>query len=346
MTDRELHELYRAFREAIGPSEEQMRAFREAIGPSEEQIRALREALGTSEEQIRAITPYKDQLGRLDLGLPVSKYLEEVNRKFEQQKQLLLAPYEEIRLSLERAIRPFSEIDVTYLQELYKQEFSHIEVALHGINTSIAEATFLGEVELGGGEEEERSREEAEAESPQEKAEEQLIEVVSAEVVTSLKRVDFVPLRLLDQALRFPELMRNLSALEFEQFVATLIDKLGFENVVITPRSGDQGRDIIAVKRVSGIPVLFAFECKRYGPDKPIGVELLRALLGTISHGPTKANKGILVTTSRFTSGARKFMLTEPSLDGKDFNGIVEWLGEYGRQTRRGATEQLAAPDN
>lgn len=153
-------------------------------------------------------------------------------------------------------------------------------------------------------------------------------------MITSLKRVEFAPLRLLDQILRSPELMRALSPHEFERFVATLIDKLGFEDVAITPRSGDQGRDILAVKRVLGIPVLFAFECKRYGPDKPVGVGLLRALYGSISHGPTKANKGILVTTSRFTSGARRFILTEPSLDGKDFSGIVEWLKEYAKQSR------------
>lgn len=150
-------------------------------------------------------------------------------------------------------------------------------------------------------------------------------------------------MRLLDQILRSPELMRNLSPQRFEHFIATLIDKLGFEDVVITPRSGDQGRDILAVKRVLGIPILFAFECKRYSPDKPVGVEILRALFGTISHGPTKANKGILVTTSRFTSGARKFLLTEPSLDGKDFNGIVSWLNEYGDRIEK-PLNRMAAP--
>lgn len=324
MTDQEFRELYRAFKKTLGPSDEQ--------------IRALRESLGPTQEQIQAITSFQGQLGKLGLGLPVSRYLEEVSRGFEQQRQIFLAPYEEMRRSLERAIKPFSEIDVTYLQERYERDLLNIEAALSGINISIAGATFLGEVELGAGEEEERSREGGAVEPSQEEVEEQLVEVVPAEVVTNLKRVEFVPLRLLDQILRLPELMRNLSALEFERFVATLIDKLGFEDVVITPRSGDQGRDILAVKRVLGIPVLFAFECKRYGPDKPVGVELLRALLGTISHGPTKANKGILVTTSRFTSGARKYLLTEPSLDGKDFNGIVEWLGEYGKQTRSRAT--------
>lgn len=302
--------------------------------------RAIREALERSsptEEQIRAIRAYQEQLDKLASGFPAREYLEEMNRAIERQRALFpYQDFEEMRRALERAIQPLPEINFTYLRRAYEHDYSILEASFKGISASIAGATFLGEVELGLGEEEELGQEEAK-EATQDEVEEQLVEIVPADVITGLKKVEFVPLRLLDKILRSPELMRDLSPRDFEKFVATLIDKLGFEDVVITPRSNDQGRDILAVKRVHGIPVLFAFECKRYGSDKPIGVELLRALFGTISYGPTKANKGVLVTTSRFTSGARRFLLTEPSLDGKDFNGIIGWLGEYAKQVQNGS---------
>ena len=54
----------------------------------------------------------------------------------------------------------------------------------------------------------------------------------------------------------------------------------------------------------------------------------MRALFGVVSHSATRANKGVLVTTSSFTRGARNYILTEPSVEGRDFDGIVDWLGE------------------
>lgn len=120
----------------------------------------------------------------------------------------------------------------------------------------------------------------------------------------------------------------------FEVFVASLVEQLGFENVQLTPAAKDQGRDVLAIKKVHGLSILFAFECKRFRPDQPVGVAIARALLGTVVHGSTRANKGVLVTTSRFTKGAQSFILTEPTLEGTDFNGIVEWLREYGAKKK------------
>lgn len=163
-----------------------------------------------------------------------------------------------------------------------------------------------------------------EAQGPNQDLEPKLVKVVPAEVLTQLR----LPLSELNRVLRHPGAMRTLSAREFEQFIATLIEQLGFEDVVLTP-PGDQGRDVLATRRVSGISMLFAFECKRYAPDRPVGPDIVRALLGAILHGPTRASMGVLVTTSIFTPAARKFILTEPVLDGKDFDGVVGWLKEY-----------------
>ena len=121
----------------------------------------------------------------------------------------------------------------------------------------------------------------------------------------------------------------------FIMIIAALVDELGFENVVLTPRSGDEGRDVVATMTVHGISMVCAFECKRYAQDRPVGPDIARALLGVITHGSTRATKGIVVTTSSFTPAATKFILTEPSLDGRDFDGVVKWLQTYASKRGR-----------
>ena len=86
---------------------------------------------------------------------------------------------------------------------------------------------------------------------------------------------------------------------------------------------------MVATQQVNEIPVLCAFECKRYAEDNRVGVAALRGLLGTIAHHRTKANIGVLVTTATFTRGSREFIISEALIDGRDFNDIVKWLREY-----------------
>jgi hypothetical protein len=198
------------------------------------------------------------------------------------------------------------------------------------LNKSIANAPVIGEVELKQKQEkegEEKSVDEAQQAEPE--VEPRLVEGAPVEALSQLHRIGFVPLFELDRVLRHPEAMRHLSAREFEGFIATLVEQLGFEDVVLTPPSGDDGRDILATKRFAGMPVFFAFECKKYAPHRPVGPDIIRALLGTVRGKDTRANKGVLVTTSTFTPAARKFFVTEPDLEGRDFDDVVAWLKEY-----------------
>lgn len=48
---------------------------------------------------------------------------------------------------------------------------------------------------------------------------------------------------------------------------------------------------------------LYFVECKQYAADRPVGIGLVNALVGVVERG--KATAGLLMTTSRFTSGAR-----------------------------------------
>jgi len=144
----------------------------------------------------------------------------------------------------------------------------------------------------------------------------------------SLKAVNFLPIKLYQKVLNDPELMRHISPRDFEQFVAEIIDKLGFENVLVTPESGDVGRDIIATHTVNEIPLVFAFECKRYAESRKIGPSTMRSLLGTVTGTETKVNVGVLVTTSSFTKGSKSLIAAETALDGKDFQDLVSWISQ------------------
>jgi len=83
---------------------------------------------------------------------------------------------------------------------------------------------------------------------------------------------------------------------------------------------------------INGIPIAFYFECKKYAEDNKVQLETLRALLGTVAHDSRKANIGVLVTTSPSTKGASELIRSECRLDGKDYDGITDWISEYSKK--------------
>lgn len=149
---------------------------------------------------------------------------------------------------------------------------------------------------------------------------------------SNLIKVEGFPLRVISSILRDPKRLHYLSPRQFEGFIADILSKLEFENVVLTPRSSDGGKDVIASKRVNGIPVSFYFECKKYAKGNKIQLNTLRALLGVVAHDQNKTNIGVLVTTSTFTKGCRNLILSECRLDGRDYDGILGWIDEINKK--------------
>ncbi|MCK4792784.1 MAG: restriction endonuclease [Desulfobacteraceae bacterium] len=147
-----------------------------------------------------------------------------------------------------------------------------------------------------------------------------------------LERIEIVghlPLNVIDRVLNDPRHIRHLSPRQFEEFIAEIVDTIGFKDVVLTTRSADGGKDIIASRVIEGIPVSFYFECKKYAEGNAVQLETLRSLLGTIAHDSRRANIGVLVTTSHFTAGCKRLIAGECRLDGKDYEGILGWIGKY-----------------
>jgi len=123
-----------------------------------------------------------------------------------------------------------------------------------------------------------------------------------------------------------PNYLYNFSPRDFERLIAHILEKLGF-NVKLTAPTKDGGCDIIAFSvNDLGIQSKYIVECKRYRPDCPVGVRLVRSLYGI--KDSNQAQHAILATTSYFTRDAIAFAKT-PSVLGlnlKDVNDISEWL--------------------
>ena len=84
----------------------------------------------------------------------------------------------------------------------------------------------------------------------------------------------------------------------WEELVAGAYKKAGYDEVVLTPRSGDHGRDVIATKHGIG-SVRILGSVKAYSPGHIVTKEEVHALAGVVNLD-TAASKGIFTTTSDF----------------------------------------------
>jgi restriction system protein len=95
-----------------------------------------------------------------------------------------------------------------------------------------------------------------------------------------------------------PNVMFNIDPRKWEEIIAAAYDEAGFDEVILTPRSGDYGRDVIAVKH-GHFRVRFIDQVKAYRPGHKVSANDVRAIFGVLSADP-RANKGIITTTSEF----------------------------------------------
>jgi restriction system protein len=115
------------------------------------------------------------------------------------------------------------------------------------------------------------------------------------QAVTTLLRKDW------NQAYKIPPRI-------WEEIIAAAFDEDGFDHVELTPRSGDKGRDVIAVRKGIGC-IRIIDSVKAYKPGHLVKHDDVRALAGVL-HAEHEASKGIITTTSDFAPGIR----TDPLL--------------------------------
>lgn len=88
----------------------------------------------------------------------------------------------------------------------------------------------------------------------------------------------------------------KLDGIEFEEYIKTLLEKLGYENVHTTPASNDYGADVIAEK--DGIK--YAIQCKNY--KDTLGNKCVQEIYSGKEY--YKCQVGIVLTNSYFTVNA------------------------------------------
>jgi restriction system protein len=127
--------------------------------------------------------------------------------------------------------------------------------------------------------------------------------------------------RWIDNLASGAEALFRLSPRGLEMLVAALFRELGYA-VELTPRSHDGGRDVIAARGTPGRREVVQIECKTH--TSPVGVSYVRQLRGVIER--LGANRGILVTISRFTRGAREESEDDNRLELIDGTVLIQML--------------------
>lgn len=122
------------------------------------------------------------------------------------------------------------------------------------------------------------------------------------------------------------EILQALAPSGFERFCQRLLREAGFQNVVVTGRAGDGGIDGMGILRVNTlVSFKVLFQCKRFrGTVVPSQVRDFRgAMMG-------RADKGIILTTGRFTADARKEAVRDgvPPIELVDGEKLVTMLEE------------------
>lgn len=121
-----------------------------------------------------------------------------------------------------------------------------------------------------------------------------------------------------------PGALHNISPRKFEELVAYIMEKHGYE-VTLTQQSRDGGIDIFALKNDGFGNILTIVDCKKYSATNPVGIAAVRGMYGTMQI--KSASHGIIATTSRFTPDAYNLAQEyKYQLSLKDHADILKWI--------------------
>jgi restriction system protein len=148
------------------------------------------------------------------------------------------------------------------------------------------------------------------------------------ELVASVRpKLILVNERVLERLKAKPTNIHQISPRQFEELIAELLSDMNFD-VELTPPTRDGGRDVLAYWNSPVGRLLCLVEAKKHRPDRPVGVQLVRSLYGTLVD--EHATSAMLVTTSDFSSDARKFEQRHKwQLSLRNYTDLVKWIDNY-----------------
>lgn len=128
-----------------------------------------------------------------------------------------------------------------------------------------------------------------------------------------------------------PNLVYALTPREFEELSAELFQRQGY-TVTITPQTRDGGKDLYLAKSDGFGSFLYIVECKRFAPDIPVGVGVVRSLYGVAQH--ERVTAAMTLTTSYFSKYALNFASeAQYQISLKDFFDLKLLLAPYRHAT-------------
>jgi len=143
-----------------------------------------------------------------------------------------------------------------------------------------------------------------------------------------IRGVSIAWFEIIQQLERDPEFLFKMDWRKVEELIAGAYDRAGWSEVILTPRSGDRGRDIIASKPGIG-SIRIIDQVKAYARGQKVTADEVRSTLGVLSAEPN-VSKGIITTTSSFAPGIFKdpgLRAFRPyRLELKDGDQLRNWL--------------------
>jgi restriction system protein len=130
----------------------------------------------------------------------------------------------------------------------------------------------------------------------------------------------------------------SMTGTQFEEYVAQLLRHRGFSSVNVVGGAADGGVDILAV---SPDGTSAAFQCKRQTSN--VGVQVVRQLIGSVSH-EHRGRVPFLVTTASLTKdGAR--LAIEADVSVIDRSVLGTWMSEIRAQLLTAAQDGGLDPE-
>lgn len=141
--------------------------------------------------------------------------------------------------------------------------------------------------------------------------------------------------------------IRTVHPTQFEQIVVDLLIAMGFgggdpEMGQRLGRSGDGGIDGVIQEDALGLDAVY-LQAKRYQDGSTIGAPVLQAFVGSLVGN--RANKGVFVTSSRFSPAAREYVRTIQHrvvlIDGDELTRLLVRHGVGVREDRKVVIKKL-----
>jgi len=246
----------------------------------------------------------------------LSKRVGELNKSLVVSLQPTLLAYSAIKESINKIIVPFEE-----MYSNLENEFSILSDAMKNLYTL--------NLDLYG---DNVSDDEIDVNETNKKVITEIFQPDSEKVIDNEESPIITLSPVNDQVLKYlsehPESFYQLTDNDFEVVMAEIYAKLGYD-VTRTKATRDGGKDlIIRIPEILG-DFIYYVECKKYNPKRPIGVGIIRNLIGTVN--TDRVNGGILATTSFFTRDAYDYISDNKwncQIKTHDYNVIKDLLSQ------------------